>query len=423
MARIFISYARRDAAEIADELADQLRALEHEVFLDVQSIRAGSRWRSELSRRIKWSDLMVVLVTPGSNESDYVYQEVIEAEQGSKTIIPIRIGDTPLPVHLRGTWQAITFEDGNFHAILLEIQSAMLHSSKPRVGLSMILAGIVAVVAIIVILAIVLLGGNGNDGDIGETPETAIVIGDTDDVTPEITNIPADTPTSTPEPPTATNTDVPTPTNTPTITLTRTPRPPTNTPTLIPTSTDIPAEAVLYEENFEDTTSIRTVPIGGTWRVTQDEDGNSIYLGGSDAQDSVFSIGTSAWSNYILELRFMPYDSIGSRDQFEVCVRCSGAMSRGYNLKFGDTRLGHVFWERNHDAFLGEAYGINLLQNEWNTLRIEVDGNTLRVSINNIWISDVFDAVLTNGGIYILISDGLSIAIDDIRVWSLDVDD
>jgi hypothetical protein len=70
MARIFISYARKDAAEIADELADKLRAKEHEVFLDVQSIRAGSRWRSELSRRIKWSDLIVVLVTPASNESD-----------------------------------------------------------------------------------------------------------------------------------------------------------------------------------------------------------------------------------------------------------------------------------------------------------------------------------------------------------------
>jgi hypothetical protein len=39
MARIFISYARADAAQIADELADRLRIFGHEVFLDVHSIK------------------------------------------------------------------------------------------------------------------------------------------------------------------------------------------------------------------------------------------------------------------------------------------------------------------------------------------------------------------------------------------------
>ena len=131
MVRIFISYARKDGLEIAQELANQLRAREHKVFLDLHSMRAGTKWRPELSRRIRWADLVVVVVTEGSNDSDHVYQEVSEAEQNSKTIIPIQVNDTPLPVHLRGTWQAVKLENDNYDAIILEIQSTLI-SLKSR---------------------------------------------------------------------------------------------------------------------------------------------------------------------------------------------------------------------------------------------------------------------------------------------------
>jgi hypothetical protein len=227
----------------------------------------------------------------------------------------------------------------------------------------------------------------------------------------------------TPLPPS--NTVAPTLIATPTSRPTNTPRPPTNTPTLTSIPTEIPQESILYEEDFDETTSIRTIPSGGTWRVTQDDDGNNIYLGGTEAQSSVFSIGSSEWSNYVIELNFILYDTTGTRgvvwNDFEICIRCSNAMSRGYNLKINASQR-HIFWERNHDLFLGEAYGVNLPTNEWLPLHIEADGGVLRASINDTWISDVFNTTITTGGVYIAVAEGLSVAVDDIRVWSLDSD-
>jgi len=125
MARIFISYSRKDGSPVADELADRLRAFDHEVFLDVQSIRAGTRWRFELRRRIAWADLMIVLVTPGSNESEYVRGEIAQAEKLNRPILPIQINNTPTPDHLRSEWQFIKLEGNNLDRVLLELERAL----------------------------------------------------------------------------------------------------------------------------------------------------------------------------------------------------------------------------------------------------------------------------------------------------------
>lgn len=124
MARIFISYARRDGSAIAEELADRLRAFEHEVFLDIHSIRAGTRWRFELQRRIAWADLMIVLVTPGSNESENVRQEIALAEKINRPILPLQINDTPAPDHLRSEWQMITLKGENYDRVMMELEHA-----------------------------------------------------------------------------------------------------------------------------------------------------------------------------------------------------------------------------------------------------------------------------------------------------------
>jgi hypothetical protein len=124
MARIFISYARKDGSEIAEELADRLRAFEHNVFLDVHSIRAGTRWRFELRRRIAWADLMIVLVTPASNMSDHVREEIALAEKLNRPILPVQIEDTPTPDHLRSEWQIIPLKGGNYDRLLLELEHA-----------------------------------------------------------------------------------------------------------------------------------------------------------------------------------------------------------------------------------------------------------------------------------------------------------
>ncbi len=127
MAHIFISYARKDGSAVAEELADRLRAFDYDVFLDVQSIRAGTRWRFELRRRIGWADLIILLVTPGSNESEHVSNEVAMAESINRPILPIQIGDTPVPEYLKSEWQCVKLENQNYDRVLLEIEQTLRH--------------------------------------------------------------------------------------------------------------------------------------------------------------------------------------------------------------------------------------------------------------------------------------------------------
>lgn len=423
MAKIFISYARKDAGEIADELADQLRAKDHEVFLDVQSIRAGARWRSELSRRIKWSNLIVVLVTEGSNTSDYVYQEIREAEQHGKTIVPVKVGDAPLPVHLRGTWQAISLENDNLDAILLEIQSALLHSSGSRTISPVIVVGTVVGIVIVGILAFMLLQ-NGDDNQ--NTGDTSVVIGVTE------TEILEDTPINTPrlptstdthESPTATNTDIPIPTNTPTVTLTRTPRP-TNTPrptaTLTPTPTDIPQELILFEEDFEDGRAQET-SADGNWIIINTED-NYFLRSLVSGNWQYFRFGDSNWTNYAIEFDFRVQEGGSLINHIEFrnnpngqYIYSFGNTSQGLSIS---TRVSNWSWE---DLASFSNFNPNTL--EWHNVLIQVYGDNILVSVDDFQRADVVDTTFSMGDMAFGIAPGTSADFDNIRVWSLDTGD
>jgi hypothetical protein len=203
MARIFISYSRTDGSEIADELADKLRALGHEIFLDVDGIRAGHLWKDELRQRVHWSKVLLVIVTPYSNNSDYVYEEVKQAEQGKKLIIPIQVNDTPLPVHLRGTWNAIKITDGNLYPALLEIERTLKTSHKITKRQLLIVAGLLLLSTIAFLFA-----RKAIEPSLTEPTEQAMSYASTATYTPSQTN------TSTPYP-TVTPTTIVTPTPTP----------------------------------------------------------------------------------------------------------------------------------------------------------------------------------------------------------------
>jgi hypothetical protein len=416
MAKIFISYARKDASEIAKELADRLRELNHEVFLDIQGIPGGSEWEKQLIQKAQWCDVLLVLITETSNQSKYVYDEFREAEKNKKAIIPIQVEDSTLPPHLTHL-NVLPFTNLNYDGLLLKLEVAMRYSvvANPKNSLLRIVVPI-AVILIIIVSAIFLL--NNNNREQGQQTEVSVI----DTKTAEAT---AFTNTNTDVPEIVRNTDIPNQTLTPTTILTPTSRPSTITPTTGSIPTDIPQERILYEETFDDPSEINIVPQAGTWSLIQESNGNNLLLGGHESLSSKVSIGSARWDNYIIELDFIVYDRIGpSADEFAICVRCSGAMSQGYIIKMGLTEAsGHVFWEESNQSFMGETYGISIPSNSWNTLHIEVDGSVLRSSINGNRVSDVFDGSITQGEVYFGIGEGLSIGIDNIRVWSLDTND
>lgn len=150
MSRIFISYARSDGAEIAQELANRLRALNHDIFLDIEGIPGGSEWEKQLIHRTKWCDVLLLLVTEGSNQSRYVYHEFREAEKHGKLIIPIQAEDAVLPPHLTHL-NTLAFKDGNYDGVLLKLELSLRHpATSPR---RWRVAGTVAIGALIVLSA------------------------------------------------------------------------------------------------------------------------------------------------------------------------------------------------------------------------------------------------------------------------------
>lgn len=95
--RLFIAYKRHADPDhkLAHYLHDFLTARSHDAFID-GSLRTGEAWLEEIDQQIKSSDLLVVLLSQESADSEMVQAEVRRAYeyrklQGHPEILPVRI--------------------------------------------------------------------------------------------------------------------------------------------------------------------------------------------------------------------------------------------------------------------------------------------------------------------------------------------
>ncbi|MFB9317850.1 toll/interleukin-1 receptor domain-containing protein [Cryptosporangium minutisporangium] len=107
---VFISYRRRDTANVAGRLADRI-ALEHgedRVFLDVDSTRVGADVAAEVRRRIRASGVLVMLIGcewhgPGvtgarlDDPEDVVRIEIEEALRCGVPVVPVLVDGAAMP--------------------------------------------------------------------------------------------------------------------------------------------------------------------------------------------------------------------------------------------------------------------------------------------------------------------------------------
>lgn len=98
MARIFLSYAREDAAA-AKELAESLSHEGHEVWWDFH-IHGGSRFAAEIDRALKDAEAVVVLWSESSIQSAWVQDEAAEARDTNR-LIPVTLGECKPPLGFR----------------------------------------------------------------------------------------------------------------------------------------------------------------------------------------------------------------------------------------------------------------------------------------------------------------------------------
>jgi hypothetical protein len=97
MTTLFISYARKDKAKVYS-LADELRDLGFEVWVDVSGIKGGKQWSAEIVKAITDCDFFLLFISSASIESDNVRREVDLAYHNKKHIIPLRLEKVDIPL-------------------------------------------------------------------------------------------------------------------------------------------------------------------------------------------------------------------------------------------------------------------------------------------------------------------------------------
>jgi hypothetical protein len=118
-AKVFLSYAREDAAE-ARHLFDDLRQAGIDVWFDRESLIAGRNWETAIKGAIKDSRFFVALLSEHSvSKKGFVQKELKEAisqldeyAEGEIFLIPVRITDcNPRDERLRQLHRVDMFPD------------------------------------------------------------------------------------------------------------------------------------------------------------------------------------------------------------------------------------------------------------------------------------------------------------------------
>src|SRR5271157_6033766 len=122
--RIFISYAHRDGAELAQRLQQSLRDQGFDTWLDMQRLTGGVVWSEEIEREIDSREVMLALLTRGSYESAMCRGEQNRALDKGKRVIPVlakKGADRPVYLY---AFQYRDFTDvGKYDASLSELVS------------------------------------------------------------------------------------------------------------------------------------------------------------------------------------------------------------------------------------------------------------------------------------------------------------
>ncbi len=126
MARLFISYARRDGAVLAQRLEVDLRLQGHEPWLDRKGIQGGDVWSREIEDAINTCESMLAVLSAGSYESAICRGEQLRALRRGKRILPLLAqGDADRPVYLEGSHYLDFSDERAYAARLAELQDAL----------------------------------------------------------------------------------------------------------------------------------------------------------------------------------------------------------------------------------------------------------------------------------------------------------
>src|SRR5271166_4444463 len=120
--RIFISYARKDGASLAQRLQKDLKEQGFDAWLDTQRIHGGAVWSTQIEREIDARQVTVAVLTDGSYKSGICRGEQIRAMRKGKRLIPV-LGTqgADIPVYIEALNYRDFTEEANYAARFAEL--------------------------------------------------------------------------------------------------------------------------------------------------------------------------------------------------------------------------------------------------------------------------------------------------------------
>lgn len=124
---VFVSYARSDG-EISRRIADRLELAGHSVWIDTDDIVGSERWRASIGSAITNSDVVLLVVSSASMQSENVEREVTVAAEQDRPIVPAVVETADVPVgllyDLAGV-QRVSFVDRPFDDAIVDLDEAL----------------------------------------------------------------------------------------------------------------------------------------------------------------------------------------------------------------------------------------------------------------------------------------------------------
>src|SRR5262249_53243878 len=127
--KFFFSYARADS-EFVLKLADDLRSVGTDLWLDKLDIPGGVRWDRAVEEALHASPCLLVVLSPASVASNNVMDEVSFGLESDKRIVPILFKDCTIPFRLRRV-QYIDFRAGYDDGLKRLVQALKLVDQLP----------------------------------------------------------------------------------------------------------------------------------------------------------------------------------------------------------------------------------------------------------------------------------------------------
>lgn len=107
---IFVSYSRLDTSSV-DRIIDALRGAGYRVWIDRKSILGARLWRTEIAEAIRDANAFLLVLSPHSVASPNILKELTLSDQYDKSIVPLLLAETTIPVEMQYSLSGIQLID------------------------------------------------------------------------------------------------------------------------------------------------------------------------------------------------------------------------------------------------------------------------------------------------------------------------